>query len=105
MRIRLLPLVIGRLSENVPSPPAVPLIDSPVVALRAMIVERPCVLPSSVTALRVDVGAVLRRARRDLGRVLVEDRSGRRGDGLRLAARPDDRDAEVVDALGQRRPG
>ncbi len=53
MRIGLAPLVIGRLSENVPSFPAVPVIDWPVSSLRAMIVVRPWVRPSSVTALRL----------------------------------------------------
>ena len=104
-RIGSSPLAIGRLSANVPSLAAVPTIDSPVVLFRAFSVDRPCVRPSSVTALRLIDRPVLRATSSLMaGLFSVEDPAHERR-RLGLAAGPDERDAEVVDALGQLRPG
>ena len=77
-----------------------PAIDDPLASLRASSVVRAWVLPLIVTALPLTTALFLGEVIVIFGGVVVEDVAHGRG-LIRLAAGADDRDREVVDAVGQ----
>ena len=92
---RVAPVASGRLSANVPSPAAVPPIESPVFVFRALSVDRPWVRPSSVTALRLTSAPSFGEVSRMAGWLRVEDPADERR-RLGLAARTDERDVKSL---------
>ena len=100
MVIRFTPAAMASTRLNVPSPRASLVMDAPFVAFRAMSVVRPWVLPLIVTALPLTIAPFFGDETVILGGDLVLDEPDDRR-RIRLAARPDDRDREVVHALGQ----